>query len=79
MARAAGRAPERLEVVVRANVQVTEKPLGVSRPPFSGSFDELKRDIEAVRRLDVSELFFDPTFSLPEAPGAFLERLRAAA
>ena len=63
MARAAGRAPDRLEIVLRANVHLSEQPLGAPRAPFSGCLEELRRDVEAARGLGVTELFFDPTFS----------------
>jgi len=80
MAKAAGRDPARLEVVVRANVHVTPEPLGGKRGIFGGSLEQIREDVGAVRALGVSEVFFDPTFS-PEgqAPEPYLqtmERLR---
>ena len=63
MAAAAGRDPAAMEVVVRANIYVTPRPLGADRWIFSGSLDQVKADIDAVRALGVQEVFFDPTFS----------------
>jgi probable F420-dependent oxidoreductase len=63
MAQAAGRNPAALEIVVRANLSITPQPLGKERWIFSGAPDEIKADIDAVRALGVSELFFDAVFS----------------
>ncbi len=69
MAKAAGRDPSTLELVVRANLHVTAQPLGTDRWIFSGSLDQIKTDIDRVRALGANELFFDPTFS-PDAQTA---------
>ena len=63
MAAAAGRDPEELEVVVRGNVYVTERPPGEDRMIFRGSLNQIRSDIEDVRDLGASELFFDLNFS----------------
>jgi len=63
MAAAAGRDPAAMEVVVRATIDVTPRPLGADRWTFSGSLDQPKTDIDAVRALGVQEGFFDPTVS----------------
>ncbi len=63
MARSAGRDPAALEVIVRANLYLAPQPLGEDRRIFTGSLDQIKADIAAVRALQVSELFFDPLFS----------------
>jgi alkanesulfonate monooxygenase SsuD/methylene tetrahydromethanopterin reductase-like flavin-dependent oxidoreductase (luciferase family) len=63
MAQEAGRDPAELEVVVRANVLVTEQPLGGQRYICTGSVDQIKADIAATRELGVAELHFDPSFS----------------
>ncbi len=63
MAKAAGKDPAAVEVVVRANLSVTPQPLGQARGTFSGTWEEIKQDIESVRSLDVQELIVDPTFS----------------
>jgi len=83
MAKAAGRDPARLELVVRANVHVTPQALGGERRIFNGSLEQVREDIEGVRGLGASEVFFDPTFSpdgqTPEAFLASMERLRRLA
>ncbi|MBI3989611.1 MAG: LLM class F420-dependent oxidoreductase, partial [candidate division NC10 bacterium] len=63
MAKAEGRDPSTLQVVVRANLKVTEQPMGKERWLFSGSLDQIKEDIAGCRMLGVHEICFDPTFS----------------
>jgi probable F420-dependent oxidoreductase len=63
MAKAAGKDPAAVEVVVRANLSITPQPLGQGRGMFSGTWEEIKQDAESVRSLDVNELIVDPTFS----------------
>lgn len=63
MAKAEGRDPSALKMVVRANLEVTEKPLGKDRFLFSGSLDQIKEDIQGCRKVGAHELFFDPIFS----------------
>jgi probable F420-dependent oxidoreductase len=66
MAKAAGRDPSELSMVVRANLIVSEKPLGADRVIFSGTLEQVKEDLAACRGIGAHEVFFDPTFS----PGA---------
>ena len=63
MAQAAGRDPAELEVVVRANIVVTEEPLGDPRSICTGTLEQIKTDITASRELGVTEIHFDPSFS----------------
>jgi len=63
MAGAAGRDPASLELVVRANLGITPQPLGKERRMFSGTLEEIKTDVAAVRALGASEVFFDASFS----------------
>ncbi len=63
MAQEAGRDPNELEVIVRANLEVTEQPLQGERYLCVGSPDQIKADIAAARELGVAELHFDPSFS----------------
>ena len=63
MAEQAGRNPSTLSMVVRANVDVTNEPLGDQRGIFTGSLDQIKLDIQATKDLGADELHFDPTFS----------------
>jgi probable F420-dependent oxidoreductase len=66
MAKEAGRDPASLKMVVRANFEITEKPLGKDRFIFFGSAEQVREDVAAVREIGAHELFFDPTFM----PGA---------
>ena len=63
MAKAAGRDSASVEVVVRANLSIAPAPLGKDRWIFSGTLDEIKADIAALRTLGVDEVFFDAAFS----------------
>src|SRR5262245_40227189 len=60
-ARQVGRDPSELELVVRANVELTETPLGDDRGPFSGTADQIEADIASMREIGATQLFFDPT------------------
>ena len=62
-ARAAGRDPNGLELIVRANLELTQAPLGDGRGIFSGSLEEIEQDIRAVRAIGATEIFFDPIYS----------------
>jgi probable F420-dependent oxidoreductase len=63
MAKETGRDPAEVELVVRANFNFTEQPLGGARFPFYGSRDEIKADIEGTREAGAAEIIFDPSFS----------------
>jgi len=63
MAKAAGRDPSKLQLIVRGNVILSEKPLGTDRTLFSGTFDQIKQDVAACREIGAHEVFFDPSFS----------------
>jgi probable F420-dependent oxidoreductase len=79
MAAAAGRDASSLELVVRANLHITDKPLGKDRFIFTGTLDQIKEDTAACRKLGASEVHFDPGFgasrTLDEAL-ALMEPLR---
>ena len=63
MAQQAGRDPNELEVVVRANILVTDEGLGEDRWIFTGSSEQIKSDIAATREVGVAEIHFDPSVS----------------
>ena len=63
MAQQAGRDPAEVQIVVRANLEVTKEPLGDQRYLCVGSLEEIKADIAATREMGVTELHFDPSFS----------------
>jgi probable F420-dependent oxidoreductase len=74
-ARQAGRNPNALKMVVRANVMLTDGPLGDDRFIFTGSREQIKSDIQRTREIGADELFFDPAFS---AAGMSLESFRGS-
>ena len=83
MAKEAGRDPSNLALVVRANLHITDAPLGAERPLFSGSMEQIKEDLEGCRRIGAHEVFFDPTFD-PQAQKlegwlGLMEKLRGLA
>jgi hypothetical protein len=50
-------------MVVRANLEIAAQPLGPDRMIFTGSLDQIQRDIEGCRTMGVHEIILDPTFS----------------
>jgi probable F420-dependent oxidoreductase len=81
MASEAGRDPDSLQMIVRANLHITPQPLPEGRFIFSGSLEQIREDVAACARINAHELVFDPTFT----PGgqelatwnALMERLSA--
>jgi probable F420-dependent oxidoreductase len=71
MAKEAGRDPASLALVVRANLEISDKAVGKERFIFNGSVEQIKEDIAGCRRIGAHELFFDPTFA---AGGQSLDR-----
>lgn len=62
MAKDAGRDPSSLVMIVRAIMNMTDKPLGQDRGIFNGSFDQIADDVKACAAVGASEVFFDPAF-----------------
>jgi probable F420-dependent oxidoreductase len=62
MAQAAGRDPAKLELIVRANLTLTESPRGAGRPSFTGSWEEIRDDIAATRDIGAHEILFEAQF-----------------
>ena len=76
MAQQAGRDPNELEVVARANIHVTAEALGADRWIFTGSSEQIKSDIAATREVGVAEIHFDPSVSPDGASvDGFLSRM----
>ncbi|MBI2816439.1 MAG: TIGR03619 family F420-dependent LLM class oxidoreductase [Acidobacteria bacterium] len=63
MAKGAGRDPSALQVVVRANVSITDKPIEKNRWIFMGLLEQIRTDAEECKKLGATELFFDPAFT----------------
>lgn len=62
-AKAHGRDPSQLQLVVRANVTVLPQPLPERKFPFLGSLDQIREDVAAHRDFGVEELILDVQFS----------------
>ena len=62
MAKEAGRDPASLKMVVRANLHITEQPLGKERNIFAGTVDQIKDDIASCRKIGAHEVFLEPAF-----------------
>jgi probable F420-dependent oxidoreductase len=54
----AGRDPATLPIYVRANVPVTPQPLDDARPFLGGSAEQIARDLNALRQINVEHVFF---------------------
>jgi probable F420-dependent oxidoreductase len=63
MAREAGRDPSKLQLIVRANVEIRDKPRAVDGMIFTGTLAQIKEDAEACKALGAHEVHFDPTFT----------------
>jgi len=76
MAKEAGRDTNKMEFIVRANISVTDSPLGEGRWIFSGSKDEIRGDIAACRDIGAAEVAFDPSFeAAASSADGFLDRM----
>ena len=76
-----GRQPDRLRLVVRANVRSTERRLDSPRAEFAGSVDQIGADVVRARQLGAHELLLDLHGS-GQTPVAMLDlarRIRDAA
>jgi probable F420-dependent oxidoreductase len=63
MAKEAGRDASSLTIIVRAILELSEKPLGHDRTIFSGSLEQIADDVRGCAKIGASEVFFDPAFS----------------
>jgi probable F420-dependent oxidoreductase len=63
MAADAGRDPAHLELVVRANLSISERPLGDERPVFAGSLDQIRADVAATRALGAHEILLEASYT----------------
>jgi alkanesulfonate monooxygenase SsuD/methylene tetrahydromethanopterin reductase-like flavin-dependent oxidoreductase (luciferase family) len=62
MAKDAGRDPSTFVMVVRANVNLSDKPLGADRAIFTGTLDQIREDANACAKIGAHELIYDVTF-----------------
>jgi alkanesulfonate monooxygenase SsuD/methylene tetrahydromethanopterin reductase-like flavin-dependent oxidoreductase (luciferase family) len=63
MAKEAGRDPSSLQMIVRANLEITDTALGKGRWIFTGTREQIKEDLAGCRKIGVHEVIFDPTFA----------------
>lgn len=75
MAKAAGRDPDEIKLVVRANVHITEEPLD-ERFPYVGSWEQVLSDIEETRKIGADELIIDPQDETPDGFLRVMERVK---
>jgi probable F420-dependent oxidoreductase len=76
----AGRDASCLELVVRANLRITEKPLGNGRQIFSGTLEQIQEDAAACVQIGAHEVHFAPEFGATSTVNgtlALLDQLRA--
>lgn len=76
MAKDAGRDPDKLELLVRANVEVFDGPLGDDRATFSGTVEQIGADIAETQAIGATQLIWDAGFD-PSVQSAddILERM----
>ena len=76
MAKEAGRDPSSLALVVRANLHITDKPLGADRGIFAGTLDQIREDAQACTKIGAHELIYDVTFEKrAQTIGGWLEMM----
>ena len=63
MAQEARRDPAKIDIIVRANIEVRDEPRAADGFIFTGTPDQIKADIAETRELGVAELHFDPSVS----------------
>jgi len=59
MATAAGRDPAKLPIVVRANARIADNLSDGDRSPLSGSFAQIKDDLQRMNTMHINQVFFD--------------------
>jgi len=50
-------------MIVRANLEITDKPQGRERMIFTGTLDQIKADIAACNKIGAHEMFLVPAFT----------------
>jgi probable F420-dependent oxidoreductase len=76
----AHRDPKTLPIIVRTNTTPGD-PVGSPRPPLTGSHEQIAEDLQRLRGMDITEVFFDMNrFAIPiREQFRLLDRLRSAA
>lgn len=63
MVREAGRDPAVLELIVRANVEIHDRPIQKDRVDFNGTLEQIAEDVKTTQKLGAAEIVFDAQFS----------------
>jgi len=63
MAQEFGRDPEKLDLLVRANLEFSDTSMDNERADFTGTLEQIKGDIAATQELGATDLLFDVQFS----------------
>jgi probable F420-dependent oxidoreductase len=63
IARDAGRGGDAIELVVRANLHITDQPIEGDRFLFAGTLEQIGQDLAIVRDAGAAEITFDITFT----------------
>ncbi|MBA2682374.1 MAG: TIGR03619 family F420-dependent LLM class oxidoreductase [Ktedonobacteraceae bacterium] len=74
----AGRNPQAMQIIVRSNGQISASPLPESRPPLSGSLEQIREDIQRLAGLEITHVFFDFVATPVNDQMSMLEKLRRA-
>jgi probable F420-dependent oxidoreductase len=61
-ARDAGRDPDAIELIVRGNVEIADRPIEADRFIFTGTLEQIAEDVAACRDIGAAELTLDATF-----------------
>ena len=62
-AREAGREPSRLELIVRANIEIHNTPIEKDRVDFTGTLEQIAEDVTTARKVGAAEIVIDVQFS----------------
>jgi probable F420-dependent oxidoreductase len=54
-----GRDPDSIQLVPRANIKITDRPLHADRPAYWGSIEQVSDDIDATRATGANEIILD--------------------
>jgi probable F420-dependent oxidoreductase len=71
-AEAAGRDPAAVALIMMGFVALADTPLGDGRADFTGTLDEIRRDVEAARAIGVDELILIPDATAHGTADAYL-------
>src|SRR5437870_2038934 len=63
MAKDAGRDPSALELILRANIEIHNIPIENNRVDFTGTLEQIAKDVTTARKLGAAEIVIDAQFS----------------